>query len=115
MAWIAVSAKGMTPDALVDARFGRAEGFVLFDPETQHWSYLSKGEALAQASGAGIATVERLAKANVRIVYSGSIGPKAARALSAAGIASVERADGRTVREALAVANALATPNEQVQ
>jgi predicted Fe-Mo cluster-binding NifX family protein len=34
-------------------------------------------------------------------VVSGSIGPKAARALSAAGIAAIEGAQGRSVREAL--------------
>jgi predicted Fe-Mo cluster-binding NifX family protein len=115
MAWIAVSAKGTTPDAPVDPRFGRAAGFVLFDPETRCWSYLSNGEAPAQATGAGVATVERLAKANVTVVYSGAIGPKAARALTAAGIASVEGADGKTVRGALGGAYAPSAPQENAK
>ncbi|MDQ2078939.1 DUF134 domain-containing protein [Xanthobacteraceae bacterium Astr-EGSB] len=99
--WIAVSARGATPDAEVDPRFGRAEWFVLFDTKTQRWSYLSNRDAQAQAQGAGLAAVELLAEAQVVKVVSGSIGPKAARALSAAGIAAVEGAAGRTVREAL--------------
>jgi predicted DNA-binding protein (UPF0251 family)/predicted Fe-Mo cluster-binding NifX family protein len=103
MSWIAVSAKDATPDAQVDARFGRAEWFVLFDASSQRWSYLSNRDAQAQAQGAGLAAVERLAKAGVVKVVSGSIGPKAARALSAVGIASVEGAEGKTVREALAL------------
>lgn len=101
VAWIAVSATGATPDAEVDPRFGRAEWFVLFDPEAQRWSCLSNRDAQARAQGAGLAAVERLAKACVVKVVTGSIGPKAARALSAAGIAAVEGAQGRTVREAL--------------
>lgn len=99
--WIAVSARGATPDAEVDPRFGRAEWFVLFDPKTRRWSCLSNRDAQAQAQGAGFTAVQRLAKAGVVKVVSGSIGPKAARALSAAGIAAVDGADGRTVREAL--------------
>jgi predicted DNA-binding protein (UPF0251 family)/predicted Fe-Mo cluster-binding NifX family protein len=101
MRWIAISAKGPTPEAQVDARFGRAEWFVLFDPALQRWSSLSNQDAQAQAQGAGLAAVERLAKAGVVKVVSGSIGPKAARALSAAGIAAIEGAQGRSVREAL--------------
>ena len=101
MGWIAVSARGATPEAEVDPRFGRAEWFVLFDPEAQRWSCLSNRDAQAQAQGAGLAAVERLAKARVVKVFTGSIGPKAARALSVAGIAAVEGAQGRTVREAL--------------
>lgn len=101
MGWTAVSAKGATPEAEVDPRFGRADWFVLFDPKAQRWSCLSNRDAQAQTQGAGLAAVERLAKAGVAKVVTGSIGPKAARALSAAGIAAVEGAQGRTVREAL--------------
>ncbi|PYF02522.1 putative Fe-Mo cluster-binding NifX family protein [Rhodopseudomonas faecalis] len=101
MGWIAVSARDSTPDAEIDPRFGRAEWFVLFDPAAQRWSCLSNRDAQAQAQGAGPAVVERLAKAHVVKVVTGSIGPKAARALSAAGIAAIEGAQGRTVRESL--------------
>ena len=101
VSWIAVSARGTTPDAEVDPRFGRAEWFVLFDPKTQRFSQISNHDAQALAQGAGLAAVERLSKAHVVKVVTGSIGPKAARALSAAGIASIEGADGKTVRQAL--------------
>lgn len=110
MAWIGVSAKGTAPDAPLDPRFGRAEGFVLYDPETRRWSYLSNAEAHTKAQGAGLAAVELLAKARVTTVLSGSIGPKAAKALAAAGIGVVEGADGKTVRQALGVALETAEP-----
>ena len=106
--WIAVSATGTTPDADVDPRFGRAEWFVLFDPNTRRFSQISNHDAQAQAQGAGLAAVERLSKARVVKVVTGSIGPKAARALSAAGIASVEGADGKTVRQALGLESTVA-------
>jgi predicted Fe-Mo cluster-binding NifX family protein len=102
MSLIAVSAQGDTPEASVDPRFGRAKGFGLYDPSAQYWSYLSNDAAQAQAQGAGLAAVELLARAKVTVVLSGSIGPKAAVALRAAGIASVEGADGQTVRQAVA-------------
>ena len=99
--WIAVSAKGATPEAEIDPRFGRAEWFVLFDPKTQRWSRLSNRNAEALAQGAGPAAVERLAKTGVVKVLTGSIGPKAARALDGAGIVALEGARGATVREAI--------------
>lgn len=102
MSLIAVSAQGDTPEALVDPRFGRAKGFVLYDPNEQRWRYLSNETAQTQAQGAGLAVVELLARAKVTIVLSGSIGPKAAAALRAARIASVEGADGQTIRQAVA-------------
>ena len=98
---IAVSSEGPTQNDDVDPRFGRAAGFVLVDP-AGNVSYLDNGPSQAMAHGAGLEAARRLADAGAAVVLSGVVGPKAAAALKAAGLAAVEGLDGRTVGEAVA-------------
>lgn len=98
---IAVSSEGPTLEDAVDPRFGRAAGFVLVD-SSDAVSYVDNGGSQAMAHGAGLEAVRRIADAGAAVVLSGVIGPKAAAALKAAGIAAVEGLDGRSVGEAVA-------------
>jgi len=98
---IAISSEGPTLNDAVDPRFGRAAGFVLVD-EAETVRYLDNGGSQGMAHGAGIETARRLAEAGAKVVLSGSIGPKAAAALKASGLAAVEGMDGLTVGQALA-------------
>ncbi|MBQ7585892.1 MAG: NifB/NifX family molybdenum-iron cluster-binding protein [Desulfovibrionaceae bacterium] len=102
---VAISSEGPSLEDAVDPRFGRAGGFVLASYETDKAepkiSYLDNGQAQLLAQGAGIATTELLAKAQVNVVLSGYVGPKAFEALEAAGIEVVQDLDGQTVGEAL--------------
>ena len=102
---IAISSEGPSLDDAVDARYGRAGGFIIATcpdaSDEMQISYLDNGDAQLLPQGAGIATTEHLAKAGVNVVISGYVGPKAFEALQAAGIAVVQDMDGMSVGEAL--------------
>jgi predicted Fe-Mo cluster-binding NifX family protein len=118
MAKIAVSSQGPSLEDQVDPRFGRAAGFLVVDPQTMEHAYLDNGAAQSRSQGAGIQAAEVVAKAGVKTVLSGFVGPKAFQALSAAGIQVGEVPEGTTVREALKLYNQgqvkiIAAPNRQ--
>ncbi|MEA4856200.1 NifB/NifX family molybdenum-iron cluster-binding protein [Solidesulfovibrio sp.] len=98
---VAVSSEGPTLDDAVDARFGRAAGFVLVDA-AGGTRYLDNGASQAMAHGAGIETARRIAEAGATVLLTGVVGPKAAAALKSVGLAVVEGMEGRTVGQALA-------------
>ncbi|MFH2127910.1 MAG: NifB/NifX family molybdenum-iron cluster-binding protein [Pseudomonadota bacterium] len=100
MAKIAVSSQGNTLESQVDPRFGRAAYFVVRD-DGGNVSAVDNTAARQMSSGAGIQAAEALAKAGVKKVLSGMVGPKALNALQAAGIEVIEGAQGR-VADALA-------------
>ena len=76
MGKIAVSSEGPTLEDRVDPRFGRAGGFVLFDPESGQTEYLDNGASMAMAQGAGIKAAETVASAGVEVLLTGFVGPK---------------------------------------
>ena len=83
---IAVTAQGKTPESLVEQRFGRTNGFVLFNTNTREYSFLGNSMNANATQGAGIQTAQYVANNNVNIVITGNCGPKAFSALKAAGI-----------------------------
>jgi predicted Fe-Mo cluster-binding NifX family protein len=100
LAKIAVSSEGPGLDDLVDPRFGRAGGFVIIDTETMGSSYVDNGSSQTMARGAGLQAAENVAGAGVEAVLTGMVGPKAYKALEAAGIKVVEGLEGTSVRQA---------------
>ena len=100
---IAVSSKGVDLRSEVDPRFGRASCFIIFDTENESFKIVNNDENSASPQGAGIKTVEMIAKMNIDIVIAGNFGPQAFRALDSAGIKSAQWADG-TVAEAIELA-----------
>lgn len=98
---IAVSSEGPSLDDAVDARFGRAAGFVLIE-ESGATRYIDNGASQAMAHGAGIETARRIAEAGATVLLTGVVGPKAAAALKSVGVAAVEGMEGRTVGQAVA-------------
>ena len=97
---IAISAQEPCADATVDARFGRARCFMVYDESSGDWSSLDNATQLDALQGAGIQAAEMLAKARIEVVLTGHCGPKAFRVLNAAGIKVCAGASG-TVDEAL--------------
>ncbi|MBN2752131.1 MAG: NifB/NifX family molybdenum-iron cluster-binding protein [Rhodospirillaceae bacterium] len=97
----AVSAQGEGLDAAVDARFGRAAGFVLVNGSGEAVGYIDNLSADALGHGAGLASAEAVARAGAKILLTGRVGPKAAAALAAAGVRVVEGCDGLSVGEAV--------------
>lgn len=98
---IAISAEGPTLQDIVDPRFGRAAGFVIYDTETKAFEYIDNGAAQAAAQGAGLMAVETVVEAGVKAVLSGYIGPKALEALQAVGLGTVQDMDNRTVGDVI--------------
>ena len=78
---IAVTARGSGPDSPVDERFGRAYWILVYDDASGSWEALDKAAQAVAGRGAGA-------------VLTGVTGPKAYRALHAAGIAVYHGATG---------------------
>ena len=97
---IAVTATGQTTDSPVDPRFGRAATFVLFDTETSEVNAVRNDEGVNASEGAGVQAAETVARLGAQLVITGHCGPKAFRALEAAGI-KVVVGTGGTVSEAI--------------
>lgn len=98
---IAISAEGPALTDRVDARFGRAAGFVVVDLDTMATRYVDNGQSQAMSHGAGIQTAERIADAGAGVLLTGIVGPKAFQALEAAGIKVGQNLEGITVGEAV--------------
>ena len=97
---IAVTSDGTSPEAPVDARFGRAAGFIVFDTDTGAYEAVDNTTNLGAVQGAGIQAGEAVARLGVECLITGHCGPKAFRFLRAAGIRVCTGAHG-TVREAI--------------
>ena len=97
---IAVTAKGGTPESEVDPRFGRAAKFVLVDTETREVSAVDNDQGVNVPQGAGVQAADTVSRIGAELVITGHCGPKAFRALEAAGIDIVVGAEG-TVTEVI--------------
>ncbi|MFH1373361.1 MAG: NifB/NifX family molybdenum-iron cluster-binding protein [bacterium] len=100
---IAVSSQGSDLTSKVDPRFGRAQCFLVFDTDDESLEVVNNDQNVNAAQGAGIQAAENVVKKNVDIVVAGNFGPKAFRALGAAGVKVALWADG-TVSEAIELA-----------
>ncbi len=98
---VAVTAESPELDARIDPRFGRAAGFLIIDPDTMAFDYVDNGRSQVMAQGAGIQAAEIVAASGAGVLLTGFVGPKAFRALNAAGIAVGPNMDDLTVREAI--------------
>ena len=97
---ICVTALGPDLDSDVDPKFGRAQFFLFFNPETNTFEAI-KNPNLEQAHGVGIQTAQLVMNHNVGVVLSGAFGPKAAQVLETAGIQMKAGYSG-SVKDALA-------------
>ena len=100
---IAVTSQGADLTSKVDPRFGRASYFLVFDTTDESFEVVENGQNVNAAQGAGVQAAENIARGNVDIVVAGNFGPKAFRALEAAGIKAAQWTDG-TVAEAIELA-----------
>lgn len=98
---IVVTADGETLDAPVDQRFGRAAKFIVYDSVTKDLQVVDNSQSLDAAQGAGIQAAETISRLGAECLLTGHCGPKAFRALSAAGIrVLLEVPEDRRVAEA---------------
>jgi predicted Fe-Mo cluster-binding NifX family protein len=83
---IAITASGESPDSALDMRFGRAAYFIVFTlPEGTH-EFFKNDCKLNAVQGAGIQAAEHVSNFGAEVLITGHCGPKAFKALSAAGI-----------------------------
>ncbi|RPI24842.1 MAG: dinitrogenase iron-molybdenum cofactor biosynthesis protein [Acidobacteria bacterium] len=97
---IIVTSLGPSLDSPMDVRFGRAARFILFDDESQGFQIIENTQNLNAAQGAGLQAAEIVSRAGAECVLTGHCGPKAFKALTAAGIRIYTGVDG-TVAEAI--------------
>jgi predicted Fe-Mo cluster-binding NifX family protein len=95
---LAITSEGPSLDDQVDPRFGRAAGFLLVDPDTMTTEYMDNGQSQVMAQGAGLQAAQLVARAGAHWVLTGYVGPKAFKALEAAGIKVGQNLEGLTVR-----------------
>ena len=95
---VAVTSTGKTLDSPVDPRFGRAKNFIVFDTETGAHEVLDNRSGVDAAHGAGTQAAQEISRSGAKCVITGRCGPKAERALQAAGIEVILGATG-TVAE----------------
>ncbi|MGD8867864.1 MAG: NifB/NifX family molybdenum-iron cluster-binding protein [Gemmatimonadales bacterium] len=100
MTKIALTVASPGLDAELDPRFGRATFLLLVDPETLAYEGLANPGREAPG-GAAVEAAQFLADHAAAAVISGDFGPKAQRALDAAGIAMYRFESCVTAREAL--------------
>jgi predicted Fe-Mo cluster-binding NifX family protein len=97
---IAVSAAGSRPDSPMDARFGRAGYFQIFDDTTGEYETIDNTPGRDAMQGAGVQAGELVASREVSVLITGHCGPKAFRVLEAAGV-KVMLCGGGTVENAI--------------
>jgi len=104
---IAITATGEGPASPLDPRFGRAQYFIVMDPETGEHQSVSNDQNVQAVQGAGIQAGKNVVETGAEAVITGNVGPKAFRTLQAAGIkiylcsdesVTVEEALGRYLR-----------------
>ena len=107
---IAFTTSGKDLESSLDARFGRAPGFLVYDVDSSAaelasaapvGQYIDNQQSLDAAQGAGIQAAETVVRSGAQAVITGHCGPKAFRVLSAAGV-KVYNTDQPTVAAALA-------------
>ncbi len=97
---LVVTSVGETIKSSIDPRFGRAAWFVLVDTDSGARAATSNDQNMNAAQGAGIQAAQTVSRLGADCLITGHCGPKAFRALAAAGVAVYTGAEG-TVEEAI--------------
>ena len=101
MSKIVFSAKGEGWDALVNDKFGRAKGFVMYDEENNKLSYHPNEANLNAEHGVGIRTAQFVVGLGADVVVTGgNVGPKALEVLNRARVKIIEFTGEIPVKEA---------------
>ena len=96
---VCISATSDNLEAQLDPRFGRCTYFVIVDTENMQFETILNTGANA-SGGAGIQAAQTIANKGVKKVITGSVGPNAFGALSAANIEILTAPSG-TVKEVI--------------
>jgi predicted Fe-Mo cluster-binding NifX family protein len=97
---ICIPSKGKDLEAEMDPIFGRAQYFLIVDPETMDFEVVSN-PSIEAAQGAGIQSAQLISNKNIGTLITGSCGPNAQRILQSSGINVITGANGK-VKDVLA-------------
>ena len=92
---IAISSTGRDLNSNLDPRFGRAEYFIIVDPETMDFEVVENSQNFNLPQGAGIQAGKTIADSRVDALITGHCGPKAFRVLQSAGVKIMTGASGK--------------------
>jgi len=98
---LAISAAGPELSSPVDQRFGRARYLLIVDTPERAVQAIDNHAGMNAAQGAGVQAAQSVIDSEASVLITGHCGPKAFRALRAAGI-HVYLAPEGTVEEAIA-------------
>lgn len=93
---ICITSHGQDLGAELDPQFGRAQYFILVDPETMDIEVLENSNKDA-AQGAGVQTAQLISNKNVVTVLTGNCGPNALRILQSSGINVITGLSGKAM------------------
>ena len=96
-----ITAKGKTLNALVDPRFGRATGFILYDTESKEYSYHDNTKNKEAGHGAGTNASQKVADLEANAVITFHVGDKAQKVLEASGIKIFQHVENISIQEAI--------------
>jgi len=97
---IAVTSMSKDISSNMDPRFGRAKFFIIADTDIDEVVAHDNAQNLNAAQGAGIQAAETVSRLGAEAVVTGNVGPKAFRALNAAGI-KIYLSNDATVADAI--------------
>jgi predicted Fe-Mo cluster-binding NifX family protein len=97
---IAFTTTGKGWDAQVDRRFGRANGFFIFDEESDKQEYISNEQNMNAMGGAGVQSAQNIINLNIDSLVTGNMGPRAFQILNSAGIKIYLAEENLTVKQA---------------
>jgi predicted Fe-Mo cluster-binding NifX family protein len=97
---LAITAAGPDLSSAIDQRFGRARYLLIVDTPERAVQAIDNRAGMDAAQGAGIQAAQSVIDSKASVLITGHCGPKAFRALKAAGI-HVYLAPGGTVEEAI--------------
>jgi len=86
-------------DSLLDERFGRAAGFMLFDDEAHEWLWIDNASNANAAGGAGVQAGQTVVSSGAEIYIGAELGPKAMAVLSKSQIKLFLGIPGKSVQE----------------
>lgn len=89
-------------DSLLDDRFGRAAGFVLFDDEKREWSWIDNTSNANASGGAGVQAAQTVVNFGAEIYIGAELGPKAMDVLSRSPIRLFIGVAGKSAQENIA-------------
>jgi predicted Fe-Mo cluster-binding NifX family protein len=98
---IAISATADGWSEKIDDRFGRAQGFFVYDTDNDEASYIDNLTNVDAAHGAGTSAAQTVLDSGAEVVITGNVGPKAGAVLKAGGIRVFACADATSIRDAV--------------